>query len=163
MTNIWSFDFGEANGIARGFYGPNNAYRVEDYLVVAGGIDGFIEWWQNLETPPSIMDVVVAERYEPTPGESNLFTAKLEGVRQEGALAALYDGTIVWQGRSAKQKDGMYDAILKANGLWVENKDVMWEDSRDVNDAIIHAVEHLRRIGHIPTLRAYFPDDHNAV
>ncbi len=162
MTTLWSFDFGKVTGMAWGFYGPNTPYSLIKTYHIRDGIDGFLEHFSLSSQVPMYGDVVVAEKFTASPG--NDFLANLDGVPIEGALAhAIYPERVHWQTRNQKQKAGMYDTILKEHGLWQSADDVEWTDGRDANDSIIHALEYLRTLPHLPTLRKYFSDDYNAV
>lgn len=152
MTLLYSFDFGESTGIALGSFTDNEEYKLLRAWQVPLGLDGFIEWWDEF-TPMARSYVMVAEKFVARSGQN--FVPDLTGVPLEGALAALWRGEIHWQTPDHKGKAGLLDAILQAHGLWQEPP-ADHEDSRDANDAIIHALVYLRDNNHLPTLRKYF-------
>lgn len=160
MTSLWSFDFGKVTGIALGIYGPSKPYELVQTWHVRGGLHGFMEWLSQDWTPPMIGDEVVYEKFTQSPG--NDFLANIDGIPIEGALEFYcFQRYIIAhaQTRNQKQKAGMYDSILKENGLWQSADDVEWTDGRDANDCIIHALEYLKNMPHLPTLREYFKED----
>lgn len=95
--------------------------------------------------------VVVAERFVLRGGQP--FTPDLTGVEIQGVLKhSKLD--VHWQLRTEKKK--VYDQILKDHGLWHTPKMAAAETGRHINDAIIHALVYLRKIGHAPTIEKYW-------
>jgi hypothetical protein len=160
MTLIYSFDFGQTTGVAKGYYSNSEAYELDDAWEVPSGIDGFLDWWDSRNIYNRYhkeLPIIVAEKFILNPG--NQFAADLTGVPIEGALTALWRKEIHWQAPSAKA--GIPDALLRSRGLWQTGDDLGHTDGRDANDAIIHSLEFLRRSSHVPTLKKYFPPTKN--
>lgn len=162
LTVLHSFDPGYATGYAVGVYETNRAYSLVEKCVIPGGLDGFLEWsdagnFIDYSNPRTTQRYVI-EKFVPMAGGE---TPDLDGVPIEGAIAAMIAdrSQITWQLRSDKGKKGVMDAILKRHELWFTGGDVGWDDGRDVNDAIIHALVNLRNLNHLPTLRKYFRNE----
>lgn len=162
MTLLLSFDPGVSSGIALGSFGPKQAYEFIRGWEPQGGTEGLIEWWRSSLTWDSSGSEMLDWDIEDTIWVSELFVlanndfvANIESKRGEGALMMMaYPQKINWQDRT--RKAGVPDRILKEHGLWQGGVDYQHEDGRDVNDAIIHALEYLRSRVHVPTLKRYF-------
>ncbi len=106
--------------------------------------------------------VKVVERFVPQSGaEYTLKEEDLAGVEVIGMLRhALNDPQhIVWRTRGQKSIAGSpekSDQLLKDHGLWQVGMMADWNDGRDVNDSILHALGYLKDTNHMPTLRKYF-------
>jgi len=149
MTRIISWDPGKITGVARGYYDEETPYTLENAMA--------LDFYQISEmfwnSTSDAREVVVIERFVPRGGQP--FAPDLEGVQIEGMLRHFYQPEqIFWQTRTDKVH--VPDRILKEHGLWQTGSDVLWEDGRDANDAIIHALAHLKKNSHLPTLRKYF-------
>ena len=163
ITALHSFDPGYATGYSVGIYGPKLPYELVSKCVIPGGLEGFLEWadagnFTDFSHEGLAQEYVVEKFISMAGGD---FTADLIGVPIEGAIAAMISdrSQITWQTRSDKGKAGMMDKILKAHDLWFTGGDVGWDDGRDVNDAIIHALVNLRNRNHMPTLQKYFRNE----
>ena len=148
---LLSLDPGKQTGIALGTYG-DEAYELLNVWQVAGGLEGFIDWWH--EHYPLNESVLVSEKFVL---RNNAFVADTEPLLIEGALRVLYDANIVWQLPSDKSL--VADTVLRENQLWHTGKQVGWKDARDTNDAIIHGLAYLKKNKHIPTLQKYWGKD----
>lgn len=172
MTQLWSFDLGEASGVVLGSFHPDAPYEPVAAWQIDGGAQGLKDFLENKEYwrtggggffPPSSA-IAVCEKFILNPG--NEFQADLEGVIGEGVLLAKWNAVapIIWQPRSKKfmgygeTTTKRADEILKAGGLWQEPPP-NHEDARDVNDALIHALVYLRDQRHVPTLSRYFRNE----
>jgi hypothetical protein len=171
---LLSIDPGKSTGIALGVYGDTVPYIRIGYWQVEGGLEGFCRWYE--EHDAGMVDVVdhvitlfgqdgggskhtvqldkVAEKF--TLSSGNQYVADLTPVEIEGALYA-YGEDITWQSRSDKAL--VKDAVLKKNGMWLTGRMVGCKDARDANDATIHALVHMMRKRHIPTVRHYFTEE----
>ena len=148
---LLSLDPGKQTGIALGFYG-DEAYELLNVWQVAGGLNGFIDWWHDHY--PLNESVLVSEKFVL---RNNAFVADTEPLLIEGALHVLYDNQIVWQ--LASDKSLVNDSVLRKNNLWHTGKQVGWKDARDTNDAIIHGLAYLKKNKHIPTLQKYWGEE----
>lgn len=168
---LLSIDPGKSTGIALGVYGDKVPYTRIKYWQIEGGTDGFCEWYE--EHDGGMVDVVdhlvtlfgedgggkqrkarfekVVEKFILNPG--NTFTADLTPVQIEGALIA-YNEDPIWHNRTDKAL--VKDEVLKKNDLWLTGTMVECADARDANDATIHALAHMLKIRHMPTLKEYF-------
>lgn len=152
MPYILSVDPGKVTGIAYGYYDQKKPYELHEVAAVPDGARGLHKWIEDCNYF-NLIDKVVAEVFKPdgTAGGRETVSPQCEGV-----LIAHFD-EIVWQKRSDKTWGGMgakvVDERLKELGLWHTGKEVRWTDGRDVNDAIIHALQYLRSIKHMPTIR----------
>ncbi|AGY47138.1 hypothetical protein CN1A_29 [Clavibacter phage CN1A] len=153
MTYLLSFDPGVSSGIALGSFGPKQAYEFIEGWEPQGGTEGLIEWWtQHADWPGWDNTIWVSELFVLA---NNDFVANIESKRGEGAIMMMaHPQKVNWQDRT--RKAGVPNRILKEHGLWQSGVDYQHEDGRDVNDAIIHALEYLRSRVHIPTLKRYF-------
>lgn len=115
------------------------------------------------------LDVVVVEKFTPRPHESFQLTLKsVEPLRGEGVAIGLGLGpSITWQEPAAQYFMGGTDladkkkrsrAFLKNYNLLPTGKEFARPDANDAISATLHSFAYLRRIKHLPTLRAYFPD-----
>lgn len=152
MTTLWGFDPGSVTGVSKGTYGRSEPYELVDFWAVPYGAAGIRAWWPL--HGPKLGDKIVREKF--TLNSGNPFTADLTPKEVEAAIDGLWSGELYEQARSDKHT--FYDALLRDSGLWKVGTQVDWEDGRDVNDAIIHSLEWLRRLQHLPTLRKYFKE-----
>jgi hypothetical protein len=171
LTYVLSIDPGKSTGIALGVYGDAVPYTRTHYWQVEGGTQGFCKWYE--EHDGGMVDVIdhlvtmfgedggkktrrvdfekVSEKFILNP--ANPYAADLTPVEIEGALIA-YGESPSWHNRS--DKNMVRDRVLKDNGLWLTGSQVGCKDARDVNDATIHALVHMMRKRHMPTVQEYF-------
>lgn len=175
---LLSVDPGKSTGIALGLYGEHVPYTRIKFWQVEGGTEGFCDWY--LDHDGGMVDVVdhlvtlfgedgggekrrvrfqkVVEKFILNPG--NTFTADLTPVEIQGALMAFGEAP-VWHNRTDKVL--VKDSVLKENDLWVTGAMVECKDGRDVNDATIHALAHMIKLRHKPTLEHYFKKEEDIV
>lgn len=168
---LLTIDPGKSTGIVLGVFGEHVPYTRIGYWQVEGGTEGFCDWY--LEHDGGMVDVVdhlvtlfgedgggsqrrvkfdkVVEKFILNPG--NTFTADLTPVEIQGALIAFGEYPI-WHNRTDKVL--VKDEVLKRNDLWLTGSMVECKDARDVNDATVHALAHMMKIRHKPTLQEYF-------
>jgi len=168
---VLSIDPGKSTGIVLGLYGDKVPYTRLKYWQVEDGTEGFCDWY--LEHDGGMVDVIdhlvtlfgedgggkkrhvrfekVVEKFILNPG--NTFTADLTPVQIEGALIAFGEDPI-WHNRTDKSL--VKDEVLRRNDLWLTGSMVECADARDANDATIHALAHMMKIKHKPTLEEYF-------
>lgn len=146
MTYLITIDPGASTGVAIGWFDDHVPYAIESVYQIEGGCPGFVHWWKANRNIP-LSAIIVVEKFILSSG--NCFVADLSGVQVEGFLMSVSD-EIVWQYRS--QKATVSDQTLKDAGLWVSSFEVDCEDSRDINDALLHALIYLRSINHRPSL-----------
>ena len=168
---LLTIDPGKSTGIVLGVFGEHVPYTRIGYWQVEGGTEGFCDWY--LEHDGGMVDVVdhlvtlfgedggglqrrvkfdkVVEKFILNPG--NTFTADLTPVEIQGALMAFGEYPI-WHNRTDKVL--VKDEVLKRNDLWLTGSMVECKDARDVNDATVHALAHMMKIRHKPTLQEYF-------
>jgi len=149
MTYILSFDPGQSTGIALGLYSEKDPYEVLQVWQTQNGLSGVLEWLGEHYGPDH--EQVVSESFilRKTP-----FMPDVEPLRIEGALTVFYPN-IVWQPPSDKHH--VPDTILKEHRLWQTGKPLGHVDGRDANDAIIHGITFLKKLGHVPTIKKYWP------
>jgi hypothetical protein len=153
VTVLFGFDPGAVTGVVKGEYGRTEPWKIVEVWAVPGGAKGFEAWWRK--HGPRTGNKVVREKF--TLNSGNPFTADLTPKEVEAVMDSLWDGELYEQARS--DKHDFYDALLAAHGLWYTGSQVDWTDGRDVNDAIIHSLEWMRRMRHLPTIREYFKED----
>lgn len=164
MTKLIAIDPGKATGWARGYFDDETPFQLEEAFVTHDGIEGFAELNCNAQSPDNPyaqtflegFDVIV---YETFVLRQNGFLAALNSVEINGYLKGTYGtyGRLTPQSRTLKHHTP--DATLKQYGFWQTGKMVGHKDGRDANDAIIHALTYLKLQGHVPTLKAYFPEE----
>lgn len=123
---------------------------------------GFYHWYDEVDEDT----IFIAEKFTAR-GTGNGFayrTEALEPLRVEGAMIAM-EMNLSWcspaqqyfaggKGPEAKKRA---HAWLKAHDLYISPKSVGCKDADDARSALLHAIAYLRRIGHEPTIRHYFP------
>lgn len=148
MKSVLALDPGYATGIATGHFDDNTPLQLEDAIIVP------YEMW------PEVWLAMSEEHFDHVTSESfdlkdNDFKADLTPVKIEGTLDLLFGDQVVYRDRTLKSQ--VSDQLLKDIGWWKTGKDVMWEDGRDANDAIIHLLGYVAfNLKHRPTLREYF-------
>lgn len=152
MLYILSVDPGKVTGVAYGCFGETSPYDLMAVAAVLDGPYGLNKWLvEFLQQNP--VDVIVSELFVPDGSAGGRETVS---PRCEGVLISHFE-KIVWQRRTDKTWGGMgakaVDQRLKDLGLWRKGSEVAWSDGRDVNDAIIHALNYLRVARHMPTLK----------
>lgn len=163
---ILSVDPGGSSGIALGTYSATEPYRRAAAWQPRGGPLGLADWWRE-ERPH--YDEIVCEK----------FTVR-QALSHDATQSLLVEGWLVgegimppfpapgWQEPSemyfmAETRDPLTvkrkkaQEWLKQYGLWATGAAYGHVDGADVNSATLHAIVALRRSGHAPTLRAYFP------
>lgn len=150
MTHILAIDPGVATGITLGWFNEYHPFERTGFWCVKGGLDGFLSWYHGTAPNEAYMARWVAERFVL---RDNDFIANTEPLRIEGAMEALGLHP-TYQLRTDKAL--VKDEVLKARGLWVTGKMCGHTDGRDVNDSAIHALAHLKKLKHKPTLLHYW-------
>lgn len=185
MKYTLSIDPGWTWGAVLGQYDDDTPWERIDYWQRDGGVDSFIEWFQEIywyertgdsafafdtdspgryfyvQDTPAIL-TVIAEQFVllPSPGRTPK-TRDLEPLPVEGALKAMYSGT-VWQrascqnlagGDDPKERRKNTDKVLKDYGLWLTGKNVGMKDANDVLSATRHALYYMMfTLKHEPTM-----------
>lgn len=158
MTRLMAIDPGKATGMASGHYSDTEPLVFDDIWTIPNGVDGFAEaYW-------SCGDSIYGDRLvvETFVLRANEFLANVEGVEVIGFIKGTQTNGVHWQARGDKadltggKGEPANNAFLKSHGLWQTGKMVGWKDGRDANDAIIHALVHMKKIRHVPTLQKYW-------
>jgi len=164
MTYLLTIDPGRSTGIALGFYDAITPYRLIERWNVLGGVAGFIHWWKTTDIS---FDEIVIESFVLDP--DNKFSADLTPVQIEGMIMALLYGSglsLVWQPRTDKaglkpypkdcttstQRQRFRFDFLDQFGLFAAGA-----ANDDSNDAVTHALVHLKRLRHMPSMLAFWP------
>lgn len=164
-----AIDPGRATGIAEGHYSDTEPLTFTDIYVTPDGIEGFAPIWRDAMVA---VDDFIVETFVP---RANEFIANVDGVEVIGLIkGAMYieeaDSNVMpheWHFQARTEKAALLgakesnsetanNAWLKDHGLWQTGKMVGWKDGRDANDAIIHALVHMKKIRHVPTLLHYW-------
>lgn len=161
---VLSIDPGKATGIALGYYDDNHPYQFASGHLTQDGIIGFRNWWVDMIGDRFIEDPGTEIVVEGFVLRGNNFLPSLLGVEIIGFLKGVdYSDSIFWQSRTDKSfsrtNKKAADELLKAHDLWQTGKAYNHKDGRDVNDAIIHAIAHMKKIGHQPSIAHYFPGE----
>ena len=161
---VLSIDPGKATGLALGYYDDNHPYRFASAWLTQDGIKGFRDWWIGIDGDRFMEDPGTEIVVEGFVLRGNNFLPSLLGVEIIGYLKGMdYTDTIFWQSRTDKSfsrtNKKAADELLKAHDLWQTGKAYNHKDGRDVNDAIIHALAHMKKINHEPSLAHYFPGE----
>lgn len=183
MKYTLSIDPGWTWGAVLGQHDDDTPWERIDYWQRDGGVDSFIEWFSPIaptfnevyyrdgltfDFAPNVrlwedLVTVIAEKFVllPSPGRTPK-TRDLEAYPIEGALKAMYSGT-VWQrascqnlagGETPKERRKNTDKILKDYGLWLTGKNVGMKDANDVLSATRHALYYMMfTLKHEPTIR----------
>jgi hypothetical protein len=134
---ILSLDPGGTTGVAFISF-DDEGIELTKVEQVKGGLEGFIAWYLELDTP---IDIIVCESFTLRPG---VHGAELSPTYVIGALEALARGkAIVYQ--EPKLKPLCDDARLKKMGFYQTGL-------RHANDAVRHGIIYLRNKKHMPTL-----------
>lgn len=172
MTYLLSIDPGLNSGAALGYYDATSPYRVVGRWQVHGGLPGFLAWWER-EHIGERFDEIVVEKFILDP--TNQFSADLTPVQIEGAIIAKLfprDNAIAWQPRTDKSALTGYPptAITKTQRQRARfdflDRFGMFESGTgndDSNDAVTHGLVYLKRRRHLPTLRAFWPEQARSV
>lgn len=184
--DIW-VDGGLSTGIALVSYSDTQPLKVEQVWQVEGGVDGFLEWWEeSLDEGHSWSDRAFISKgrrldFDMVRFYSEKFTPRqsltldaAEPLLVEGAMVALglipsyrkdksrYQHPAAQYftgGTSLADKKKRSNAWLKAHGFYFTGKDVGQKDADDARSAVRHAINHARKRKHLPTLNAYFKED----
>lgn len=147
-----SIDPGGSTGIALGTFSETEPYALVETWQPRGGAVGFLEWAVDTDWFAPL-DVIVAEQFILRSAEKDNRVPNVEPIRIEGVMLALrWD--VQYQSRTMKSM--VKDQVLKDHGLWQTGKKFGHTDGRDANDAIIHALAHLKNKRHLPSLRKYW-------
>lgn len=172
MTMLLSIDPGKSSGIVLGYYDAITPYRLLERWNVLGGLQGFLYWWdEQISSGEMVFDELVVESFCLDP--DNKFSADLTPVHIEGALMTLMresDIPIIWQPRTDKAALKPYPPDCKT----VTQRQRFRFDfldrwgmfragaaSDDSNDAVCHALIHLKKIKHAPSLLAFWAPGRN--
>ena len=131
-------------------------------------LEGFTHWYGDVFEEEYNSDTTFLVEKFTARGQGNAFsyrTEALEPLRVEGAILALgIDPTWVspqhmyFMSGESKNPTTNAHRWLKEHGLHITGKDVGCKDSNDARSAILHSIAWLRRQGHKPTLKHYFPE-----
>lgn len=135
MVSLLALDPGGTTGWAYGQYFDDHAYIDTAHGMIAGGVDGFIEWWKAQFWTP---DLVVSESFQ----LRGVVNPDITPLRIEGALSVLRPG-VIYQPPAAKMH--AKDAVLRRYGLW-------WPGAGHDRDAARHALAYLKLTHHAPTM-----------
>lgn len=161
---VISIDPGKATGIAMGYYDESHPYQLAEAYLSQDGIEGFREWWIGVDGTEYLDDPDTEFVVEGFVLRQNNFLPSLLGVEIIGFLKGMDQSKkIFWQSRTDKSfsrtNKKAADELLKAHDLWQTGKKFNHKDGRDVNDAIIHALAHMKKIRHEPSVAHYFPGE----
>lgn len=150
----------------RSVKGPGLAHHEDDFFHASEGPDPEVEF--------------IVEKFTPRPngGGSGLKLSTVEPLRIEGALIALGVVDDYVQGRqnpqwvqphaqyfsggkSLPEKKKASREFLKAHDLHLTGKMVGCKDADDAISATLHSIGYMRKIGHVPSLRYYFPEEND--
>jgi hypothetical protein len=148
MKHLISFDPGKSTGIALGTYSEVEPYELVQVWQTQNGLSGVLDWLgehYGMYDEHAVSESFILRK---TP-----FMPDVEPLRIEGALTVMYPD-IVWQQPSDKHH--VPDNILKKHGMWQTGKKLNHVDGRDGNDAIIHGITFLKKLGHVPTIKKYW-------
>lgn len=138
MKKILSLDPGGTTGVAVISY-DDNSLELEDHFQVKGGLQGFIDWFKDVNYDEFV--IIVCESFTLRPG---VFGADLSPTYVIGALEGMAIGKdIAYQ--EPKLKPLCDDDRLKKLGFHVPG-------NQHANDAIRHGIIYLRNKKHRFTL-----------
>ena len=164
---LMTIDPGKSTGIVLGYYDAITPYRLLERWNVLGGLEGFLYWWEeHIISGETVFDELVVESFCLDP--DNEFSADLTPVHIEGALMTIMrdsDIPIIWQPRTDKaalkpyppdcktttQRQRFRFDFLDQYGMFAKG-----EASTDSNDAVTHSLVHMKKIGHAPSLLAFW-------
>lgn len=143
---------------------PDDAPMMRlEYGLVHGGRAGF-QAWSREHLAALRLDIIVCERFNPHLGYGGA-AKDYTPLYIEGQLDIISEALaieVIWQDTS--MKDLCRDAVLKREGLYIQpaqakvDEAILWQDARDVNDSMRHALAWAKAIDHDPTVRAYWPE-----
>lgn len=139
---ILSFDPGGTTGVAQVSYSESEMPILDFVQQVEGGLLGFLDWWNSLESHE--WDAIVCEDFVLRP---SVKFPDLSPVYIIGALTAL-TGAVTLQSPSIKPLCN--DEVLKRMEFYTKGKP-------HGNDATRHAIIYLRHMRHKPTLLKGWP------
>jgi hypothetical protein len=176
VTHLLSIDPGKNTGAAIGYYDAVTPYRLIERFQIHNGLAGFVE--TVLAGVFSIADEMVVESFSLR--EENDFAADITPLRIEGAIETmmlmgdlLIPDRIAWQQPSAKGSLIGYSEKAKAatgrRGKTMRQRERFdfldrfgmfrpGTENDDSHDAITHALVHLKRRKHSPTMAAFWPE-----
>lgn len=161
---VISIDPGKATGIVIGYYNDEDYYEPSSMFLTQDGIVGFRDWWIAVDGDEYLASPDTEFVVEGFVLRGNNFLPSLLGVEIIGFLKGLdVSDRIFWQSRTDKSfsrtNKKAADELLKAHDLWQTGKRYNHKDGRDVNDAIIHGIAHMKKINHTPSIAHYFPGE----
>ena len=137
-----SLDPGGTTGVALFAYYPNDKLTLISHQQIAGGLLGFLDWWQEQSEVISMWDEIVCESFILRPG---VHGADITPAYVIGAMQALNARTkpVIMQPPSMKAL--CTDDVLKKFNMHKKGKP-------HANDAIRHGIISLRNRNHKFTL-----------
>lgn len=156
MPYIEAYDPGKASGLAHGYYDDATPFELDGVMIIGPeAFEDYIWEWGTPAEPTNPIRVYEGFRLR----SGNKFTADLTGVELIGQmkLVARKRGIMLHK-QMPTDKALVHDSVLKAAGIWQTGKMVGHADGRDANDAIIHILAYLKKIGHVPTIEHYWPE-----
>lgn len=172
MTILVAVDPGWSTGLIVGKYSEDDPLKITDRYQIEGGVEAFSGNYK-IRSALNMADVVISEKFTPLQSSGfNLTMRSVEPLRVEGWLVGKgfipdYPG-IEWQrpdamyftgGSGVKDKRKRAKQFLKDIGMYVTGSKVGAKDAEDVISATLHALAYMHKIGHLPTLNAYFRED----
>lgn len=143
MTRLLVLDPGGTTGWSLWSYDALTPLQVLEYGQVAGGVKGFVSWWQR-DVAGGPIDEVLAETFRL---DGRTPKPNVEPLKIEGALEVLWPG---WFGQANVMKAHAPDDLLKRHDLW-------WRGQQHARDTARHAIALMKVRRHAPTLRRFFP------
>lgn len=155
MTKVLALDPGLSTGFAISIVTPHAPVLFLKQGVIENGCEGFIDWWTAFYSARiNDVDLIVCERFVIDGTHTGVWSPQIEG-----ALMALAGVPIAWQLRSDKAL--LFGQTFKGDRGQTERFE--WLRERGFTgvshelDAITHTLFWLKRQGHKPTLRKYWP------
>lgn len=122
---------------------------------VGGGVEGFIEWIDAYQ--PATLEFIVYEDFVLREGKHGVDLEPLKVIGALHVLAHELEIPLHKQSPGGRLK-AVSDADLASLGMCFSgNKD------RNVKEAARHGVWHMKRQGHVPTIRAAWPPDREEI
>ena len=142
MNTLLALDPGGTTGWSRWSYDAFTPLRHIDHGQIAGGLVGFVKWWEKQDECD--IDEVVSESFVL---DGRTTAPDVTPLRIEGALAVLWPG-VIYQRNSYKAHAP--NEKIKALGLW-------WRGEPHAVDTARHALALMKVRKHMPTLRWAYP------
>lgn len=149
MTRALVLDPGLVTGAASVRWGDHTGLEVVKTESIPDGCEGFIQWWYSKRYLPFVdLDLVICEEFNIDGTITGTWAPEIQG-----ALKAMWGGTIVWQRRDDK-------AVIRKGeperNDWLASRGIHLKTQHE-RDAVCHGLVHARRIKHMPTLLKYWP------